>query len=277
MARCKVNSASSISEMENTSNCYAAHLGNCLGGSSREHYISRSVLEIVGAKFQISGFPWQQPEQQMEVGIGALVSRILCNHHNSELSILDETGNEFVRALKSSFGEALGNDYAEEEFSISGEKLELWLLKILCGIIRVFGTVSVPRRWVDILFRNEPFPNGWGMHLFSELGTVSWFFQLVRVVPVLNEKRSIAGAKFGIGGLALLLAFGKPQFEDGSIQSMYRPKSIVVRRKGNAKKINLSWPRGTGGGSIHLKVEGSIEQEQNSYRPIVIPDGKKHQ
>jgi len=257
-------------------NCYAAHLGNCLGGTSREHYVSRSVLEIVGGNVQISGFPWQQPAQQMEVGIGALVSRILCNHHNSKLSALDETGNEFVRALKSSFDEALGNEqYVGEEFSISGEKFELWLLKILCGIIAVFGK-PVPKRWVDILFQKEPFPKGSGMHVFSELGRVSWFFQLVRVIPVLNKKRGIAGAKFGIGGLALLLAFGKPQFEEKSIQSMYRPRSIVIEKKENAKRINLSWPCGTEGGSIHLKLERCIEQEESNYRPIVMPDRKEH-
>jgi hypothetical protein len=31
-------------------------LGNCKGGMSREHYISRSVLEIVGKTVQTSGF-----------------------------------------------------------------------------------------------------------------------------------------------------------------------------------------------------------------------------
>ena len=83
--------------------CFAVHLGDCSGGISKEHYVSRSVLAIAGNTVQVSGFPWQEPDEPLEIGIGALTSRILCSHHNSELSPLDETASKFLRALKTSF------------------------------------------------------------------------------------------------------------------------------------------------------------------------------
>lgn len=258
--------------------CYAVRLGDCMGGNSSEHYISRSVLEILAKAIQVSGFPWQESDEPMEIGIGALTSKILCRHHNSKLSPLDETGMQFVRALKSSFDEAVGDgDFGDEVFPIDGDKLELWLLKILCGVLAVFGTVEVPKGWIEVLFQKEPFPEGSGMHVFGEAGSsVSWFFNLVRVIAVQDKKSDIAGAKFGIGGLALLLVFGKPLFWEDGIQSLYRPRSIVIEKGANTKRLDLSWPNSKGTGSLCLQVSETIEGGDSKYRAIVLPNRNRN-
>jgi hypothetical protein len=258
--------------------CYAIHLGDCKGRMSKEHYISRSVLKIAGKIVQVSGFPWQKPDEPQEVGIHALTSKILCSHHNSQLSPLDETGKEFLSALKSIFDEALANEnYAHEDFSIDGNKLELWLLKILCGVFVVSGTVKVPERWIEILFQREPFAEGSGMHIFGAPGSAGWFFNLVRIISVGNKSGKISGAKFGIGGLAFLLAFGKPQFSEEGVQSFYRPRRIVIQKEANEKRLGFLWPHGEGTGSVHLQVVASIEESPKGvkpkYRPIVAPNG----
>ena len=258
-------------------NCYAISLCDCKGGISKEHYISRSVLEIAGKTLQVSGFSWQKPDEPMEVGIGALTSRILCSQHNSELSPLDETGRKFLSALKSSFDEAIGNEYfAHEVFSIDGDKLELWLLKILCGIFASQGTVEVPERWIKILFQRERFPEGSGMHIFGKPGSSGWFFNIVRVILVLDKKGNIAGAKFGVGGLALLLSFGKPLFSEEGIQSFYRPQGIVIEKDANTKRIDFSWPNSKGVGSVHLQIARPIEEGDSKIRPIVMPNRKQN-
>jgi hypothetical protein len=73
------------------------------------------VLEIVGKAVQITGFPWQDVDEMKNVGIDALTSGILCVHHNSELSPLDEAGRSFLHALKSTFDQACTNDEFNEE------------------------------------------------------------------------------------------------------------------------------------------------------------------
>ncbi len=257
--------------------CYAAHLGDCMGGISKEHYISRSVLEIAGKAIQVSGFPWQKSHEPSEIGISALASRILCSHHNSDLSPLDEAGSKFLRALKSSFDEAFRDgDFAHEVFFIDGDKLELWLLKVLCGIFKACSPVEVPQRWIEILFQRQPFPEGCGMHIFGEPGSSGWFFNLLRVISVRDKKGDLAGAKFGIGGLAFLLAFGRPLFSEEGIQSLYRPKSIVIEKDCNTRRLDFSWAHSEGGGHVQLQIARPIGNGDSKYRPIVKPNRKRN-
>jgi hypothetical protein len=220
---------------------------------------------------EVSGFPWQKTETQ-QVGIDALTSRILCSQHNSQLSPLDATGKEFLSDLKSIFDKALKNeDWVDEVFTIDGKKLELWLLKVLYGVFVVSGTIEVPTQWVEILFQRKPFAEGSGMHIFGAQGNGSWFFNLVRIISVNDKSGKILGAKFGIGGLAFLLAFGKPQFAEDGIQSIYRPQSIIFQKEAHEKRLGFSWPYGEGKGSVRFKITGAIDGVDPKYRPIVSP------
>ncbi len=99
--------------------CYAKNLGNCQGLITREHYISKSVLEIAGKKIQVSGFPWQENNKPIDIGINSLASNILCEFHNSQLSPLDENGRKLLFALKTSFDQAISNEiFSAEIFAI---------------------------------------------------------------------------------------------------------------------------------------------------------------
>lgn len=257
--------------------CYAIGLGDCEGGISREHYVSRSVLEIAGKTVQISGFPWQEPDTTLEVGIGALASKVLCRRHNAELSPLDETGRKFVTALKSCFDEAIENEPINTEvFSIAGDRLELWLLKMLCGLFAAHRTLEAPEGWTRILFQREPFPEGSGMHFFGEPGpSAGWFFNVVRIILVRDKRGVIAGAKFGVGGLPLLLAFGKPLFSEEGMQSVYRPDGIVIEKDAKTKRIDFSWSDSEGAGSVHLHIVGPALDGESGVRPFVQPDTKQ--
>lgn len=255
--------------------CYASCLDECQGGISREHYISRSVLEVAGSKIRVSGFPWQHPGEQSDVGISALTSKILCRRHNSELSSLDDTGATLVRALNVSFDRALhGGEFTTEQFTLDGPQLELWLLKILCGITSFSGPIRVPDNWVRVLFGREPFPKDAGLYLFGEPGEAVWFFNLVRMIGVADKQGVVAGAIFGVGGLAFALTLGRPIFEAAAVQSLYRPNSIVLENDSLVTRIAFTWPSNWNGGSAHLKIEGPAPDDRaTGAKPIVKPDG----
>lgn len=252
--------------------CYAAHLGTCSGKLSREHYISKSVLELVGKTVSVSGFPWQTSNRSMEIGIEALTSKILCEHHNSELSPLDNIGAEFLRSLKSSFdGSVNHGEFKDEIIDIDGLKLETWLLKVLCGIISVSGFSKVPKEWIEILFQNRSFPNNSGIYFFGSPGLAKWSFNLVRIFSVQDKGGKIAGAKFGIGGIATLLAFGKPIFHEPGIEYLYRPANLVIQKGSNIKRFNFSWGNYQGYGSINMSRATANEWDDPSARFIVKP------
>lgn len=78
--------------------CYAHRLGNCSGGSSREHYISDGLLKSIGSTLEISGLSWLQGKTK-KLPSSALTSKILCKHHNNMLAELDSEAIKFFNTL----------------------------------------------------------------------------------------------------------------------------------------------------------------------------------
>jgi hypothetical protein len=81
--------------------CFLKGFGKCSAGLSREHYISRTVLEALGPQggVNVGGLPWQPPNTVHGVGIQSLVAKILCSNHNSGLSEHDEIAGVAFRML----------------------------------------------------------------------------------------------------------------------------------------------------------------------------------
>jgi hypothetical protein len=253
--------------------CYAVHLGNCGGGVSREHYVSKSVLEIAGKVLQISGFPWQEANKPMQIGINSLTSKTLCEYHNSQLSSLDNSGRAFLQTLKSTFDDAIGGNFTDQVVDLEGDKIELWLLKTLCSVLTATNAAKVPEVWVNALFGLEPFPDNHGLYIFGQPGIgAAWYFNLVRIIGVPDKGGGLAGAKFGIGGLALLLAFGKPTFWESGFFSIHRPERINIKRGAETKTLQLSWGCHTGRGHVDLDIMGHLESQNPEYNPVVSPE-----
>ncbi len=80
--------------------CYARALGDCSGKLSREHYISASILELLGDSHTITNASWLASGQQSDqLPTSALGSKILCQRHNASLSPLDEHAKVFFTEL----------------------------------------------------------------------------------------------------------------------------------------------------------------------------------
>src|SRR6266446_668458 len=73
-------------DMVDTNQCWAACLGNCGGGLSREHVISKGLF--VSSFLDVTGFPWCNGGTK-RIGIESLTKRALCVKHNNDLSPLD--------------------------------------------------------------------------------------------------------------------------------------------------------------------------------------------
>src|SRR5579863_2985552 len=116
--------------------CYLAHTSDCDHTISGEHYVSKSILEVIGEDLEVGGLPWEPRGTTVKYRIESLVSNILCARHNSALSPLDSLAAKVFKTIKS-----VCDDLNHKHFSrkttwhlVSGEALELWSLKTLCGL-----------------------------------------------------------------------------------------------------------------------------------------------
>lgn len=82
---------------EATEGCYLASSQNCGGALSREHYISRALIDR--SEVFVRGMPWQKEEVQ-RFSPDNLTAKILCRRHNSALSPLDEHAKRFFLSLE---------------------------------------------------------------------------------------------------------------------------------------------------------------------------------
>jgi hypothetical protein len=96
--------------------------------------MSKTVLKQLG-DFNISGAPWQSLGQAQSIGINSMTANILCQRHNSQLSVLDDTAGRFFEMLDS-----VWLDMGRRSLSrrptvkyLSGETFERWMLKVFCG------------------------------------------------------------------------------------------------------------------------------------------------
>lgn len=153
--------------------CYARLLGNCSARLSREHYVSAAVLRLLGEEHTISNASWLAPGQRSNpLPVGALSSRILCEHHNSSLSDLDNSAKSFFDEILYALLEPAENRPVRR-VTVDGDALERWLLKACCGALASENLIEnnhpqvkeLPLPWLNILFSGTPWEAGTGLHV----------------------------------------------------------------------------------------------------------------
>jgi hypothetical protein len=122
--------------------CYLSLTSDCSTKISKEHYVSRSVLEAIGEDLEVGGLPWEARGTTVKYGIDSLVSNVLCVRHNSALSPLDSLAAQVFGTIKKVCDDLNHRSLSQRTtwHLVSGEALELWCLKTLCGLF--FSTVA---------------------------------------------------------------------------------------------------------------------------------------
>jgi hypothetical protein len=190
---------------------------------------------------------------------GAEKSNILCRHHNSLLSPLDETIGKIARFQADANAESY-----QGSLIVEGEMVERWLLKTVINSAVAGWAASV--KWqpsveiVRIIFGLDQTPERIGLYsvdgidpLHRPSGGAS-FTPLFLRTPI---GKVLAGAYVAVHGLPLLaslhtdlpqmLEAGRiPQFlerfSQGGLRHLYHPGAIVMsRQRGRTVFIGLSW------------------------------------
>lgn len=234
--------------------CYASGFNDCSTKITGEHYISEGVLKQFGPKVGVGGLPWIEEGQTKILPTGVLTANILCDRHNSMLSPIDQVGIRFFRELGPGGGRVrFGPDDPPEFHVFRGEMVELWMLKVACGLIasrnaadRDTGLLieeSVPTAWIHILFGLAPMPPGWGLYIRSDLGdhyrpgsVFEWWF--------MYPNRILNGAIFIAHNIGIALVMNNPpERSEGTIfeKATYRPGQITIVKDERMKVIRLAW------------------------------------
>jgi hypothetical protein len=194
-------------------------------------------------------------------------STILCDKHNAALSVFDSAGDTLfagMDAIDSAAGKA---GVPPETFTVDGDRLERWMLKVLCGGL-YSGTMPVPGgsmkgvcppvEWLNVLFRGADLPAGQG--LFLRAGTPGEVFStepaILKMAAVVDKDNSIIGFRMWFFNFeyTLVLADLPPTPPPMLHHACYRPSGLVV--DGFAKKIRFEWSQPSGTKEVRVAWVG---------------------
>jgi hypothetical protein len=114
--------------------CWAESLGDCSDKLTREHLISEGMYP--DQTLRVKGLSWCKDEFK-EIPITNLVKKVLCRHHNSTISYVDQVGANTINAFREA--SRVREERAQmgprrwriERVQIDGYGLERWCLKTL--------------------------------------------------------------------------------------------------------------------------------------------------
>ena len=212
-------------------------------------------MKLIGDPITIKGFPWLRGKEKTLATKG-LTSKILCDRHNSTLSGLDEVGIRFFEKLRApSVEKPLSHTVVSSHiYPFRGEMVELWMLKVLCGLIASenaldrTGTLinaALPRNWLEVLFEHEPLPSGWGLYM---PGSVSHAFRSTHPngALVIYENGTLFGFILTLDSLSFILVMNHPPRERAGTlleNCTYRPGEIEMNSKHRQDTLRLFWER----------------------------------
>ena len=249
--------------------CYARNLGSCCKKVSAEHWVSKSILELVehgrGKKSKIVAVARSTPDQEgitEDRGVASLTGKMLCVEHNGRLSGLDSLGKKMFEAMESVHEGS--PQYRENVRRIDGDLLERFLLKIICGTMfsgnmgPLSGSLKgvAPRlEWLKALFEGFTLPNRYGLYYIAAAENeiiradrkILDFSLLISTAA--QEAAGIRAKFFGIEFVLLMADLPKgiqTPFETG----LYRPSGLRV--DGSNARIEFVWKDGPGAGEILL-------------------------
>src|SRR6266404_892642 len=112
--------------------CYLSQTNSCRTKLSREHLVSETVLKVIKKdQLSVSGLPWLPAGESKQIGLNDLVTKCLCDFHNSALSPLDAAGGQFFDAIQTA---DMNRSLPGIAPLVSGHDIERWLLKTLFGV-----------------------------------------------------------------------------------------------------------------------------------------------
>lgn len=198
-------------------NCWAESLGDCSDKITQEHIISGGMFP--DQNLLVKGFDWCMDDFK-EVSPNSLVKKVLCKHHNSLLSEVDQFGINAMTVfrqevvIKKARSAMPQIRWTVKTFQINGSGLERWCLKTLLNVAaggdRKIGTNDgAPGKpsahLVRIVFGIEKFNPRAGLYGVAQVGKQHNLIDGFRLLPYVDIQNTLVGGLFAIHGYQFLL------------------------------------------------------------------------
>jgi hypothetical protein len=164
--------------------CYLAGYGNCSDKITKEHFISRNILErLAPLRFENAGH-FFGGKQVVEVGVDSFSAKVLCDAHNGALSPLDAAAGQTFQTIQALGADLLGvadpNRRLAAFYVGSGIDMERWLIKVFLGLVaagkiraessRVLSLVELPPELFDAMLGRAALPPPLGLYVAAYPG-----------------------------------------------------------------------------------------------------------
>lgn len=243
--------------------CYAQGSQDCSDKISREHWISRDILEQLsaGGRVRIAGPKWLEGEER-DLTPKALGANVLCQRHNTAASPLDNVAGAFFRTLAEYIQRHEDEtDTAASDSTValfSGPHLELYLLKVLLGGVAAgdlmnhdtgqpFMAVRADSQDLlsEVLFRGKPLPEGWGLWLGdAEPPEGRGPEGLVHLQALPGPGGDAQHLRIQFHMVSLWLSLGE---RSDHVRQRYRPGGVVLDHPDwqVQRLLGIAWPSGS--------------------------------
>ncbi len=245
--------------------CTMRDTHNCSEDVSREHFMSKSVLDLFRAKTVDIHFPWNDVGGKTPVDIENLTSGILCARHNSALAPLDAVAVQAFGNLLDATVYVIKKSLATKRvfYAASGEGLELWALKLLFGAYHATmaakdGEALKDAHPLDFSIFQRALENGalappCGLYVRRVEhmgGRVGWG------PPATETGNRVTGLRFLVGPLECELIVDSAGLDLDAIrrQNYYRPSAVDLIGKRRDAKILLSGAAFARNESVRLEL-----------------------
>lgn len=239
--------------------CYLRLTNNCCHKITLEDTISKNVLQVMAREsdvVEMGGLHWRAPGEMVQLGINNQGSRVLCKRHNSALSPLDAAAGRFFRALQE-IAEDIQSDSLSCEgkwFLIGGELIELWCLKVLCGLYYSNQITSGHQRIIDTheidverfirALDDRQLLQPCGLYLRVNAGGTLEVEESVTTTPLCDADRNLlVGITIGMHGIEFDILMEDPgaNFPLPQRPTIFHPWHLLFGNSRRQHRIVMTW------------------------------------
>jgi hypothetical protein len=231
------------------------------------------VLRLIGeTNVAVNGFPWLSEGETKALPISSLVGNILCERHNSAMSPLDIAAGKFFGAIKSIYDD-LGDNKTlsgkRQWWLLSGEEIELWLLKTTFGLYYSGNVAKDRKKLCDVqrinpillkALQGSPVLPPSGMYIMRRQDT-SFVRNTLDVTSLSSDRNEeMVGLRFRFLGVSLLMLIDPATiYHDAFLVGLTnRPHYISFRNRRRTHTIALTWARNSVRNAVMLHGVGLV-------------------
>jgi len=239
--------------------CYLRSTNDCCNKITLEDTISKNVLQAMARGsdlIEMGGLYWKAPGELVQLGINNLGSKVLCKRHNSALSPLDAAAGRLFRTLQEIAAD-IRNDSPSSEgkwFFVGGELIELWCLKVLCGLYysnqitnqhqRISNTCKLDvERFIRAL-DDRQFRQPCGLYLRVNADGALKVEESVTTSPLCDADRNLlVGITIGVHGIEFDVLMEDPgaNFPPPQQPAVFHPWHLLFCNSRRQHRIVMTW------------------------------------